>query len=120
MIRPFTMEWFKWMTYTGLSLGAVASVKWVGLFVIALIGFHTVQELWEMFGDRSMEPKTYVMHWGYRIFSLIIVPILVYMLCFKIHFAILNMTGDGDANMSSLFQANLQGNDMSAFPLGIS
>lgn len=96
----------------------MASVKWVGLFVIALVGIHTIQELWGMLGDLNMEPKTYAKHWIFRIFALIIVPIAVYMWSFKIHFAILNMSGDGDANMSSLFQANLEGNDMSKFPLG--
>ena len=117
--RPFTYNWFKWIIYTGASLGAVLSVKWVGLFVIALVGLHTIQELWDMFGDLNMDPKVYMKHWLFRIIALIIVPILVYMWSFKIHFAILNMSGDGDANMGSIFQANLQGNDMSKYPLGI-
>jgi dolichyl-phosphate-mannose-protein mannosyltransferase len=117
--RPFTVKWFRWIFYTGVSLGAVLSVKWVGLFVIALVGFHTIQELWDMFGDLNMDPKVYMKHWLFRIIALIIVPILVYMWSFKIHFAILNMSGDGDANMGSIFQANLQGNDMSKYPLGI-
>ena len=43
---------------------------------------------------------------------------MVYMACFKIHFLILNHSGPGDAQMSSLFQANLVGNDFSASPLG--
>ncbi len=97
----------------------MASVKWVGLFVIALVGVHTIQELWDMFGDLKMDPKVYVKHWLYRIIALIVIPIVIYMYTFKIHFAILNMSGDGDANMSSLFQANLEGNDMSKYPLGI-
>jgi dolichyl-phosphate-mannose-protein mannosyltransferase len=117
--RPFTVKWFRWIFYTGVSLGAVLSVKWVGLFVIALVGLHTIQELWDMFGDLNMDPKVYMKHWLFRIIALIIVPILVYMWSFKIHFAILNMSGDGDANMGSIFQANLQGNDMSKYPLGI-
>ena len=40
------------------------------------------------------------------------------MACFKIHFLILNHSGPGDAQMSSLFQANLIGNDFASNPLG--
>jgi dolichyl-phosphate-mannose-protein mannosyltransferase len=40
------------------------------------------------------------------------------MACFKIHFLILNHSGPGDAQMSSLFQANLVGNDFALNPLG--
>lgn len=40
------------------------------------------------------------------------------MASFKIHFLILNHSGPGDAQMSSLFQANLVGNDFAQNPLG--
>ena len=40
------------------------------------------------------------------------------MITFKIHFLILNHSGPGDAQMSSLFQANLVGNDFVRNPLG--
>ena len=34
--EPFTESWWAWLILTGLSLGAVLSCKWVGLFTVAL------------------------------------------------------------------------------------
>ena len=42
---------------------------------------------------------------------------LVYMASFKLHFMILNHSGTGDAQMSSLFQSNLVGNTFNENPL---
>jgi len=50
---------------------------------------------------------------------LIGMPLFIYMLSFKLHFIILNHSGPGDAQMSSLFQANLEGNDFSKNPLEV-
>lgn len=61
--------------------------------------------------------RTYARHWAARILCLIILPFSVYMACFKLHFLILNHSGPGDAQMSSLFQAHLQGNDFGQNPL---
>ncbi|KAH9817102.1 family 39 glycosyltransferase [Melampsora americana] len=116
---PFDFEWWFWLSMTGLSVGCVTSVKWVGLFVTALVGFHTAEDLWEKFGDLRMPYRVYARHWVARIVCLIGLPIMVYMLCFKIHFLILNRSGPGDAQMSSLFQANLWGNDFARHPLEI-
>ncbi|KAG0140808.1 hypothetical protein CROQUDRAFT_674442 [Cronartium quercuum f. sp. fusiforme G11] len=116
---PFDFEWWFWLSMTGLSVGCVASVKWVGLFVTALVGAHTAEELWDKFGDLRMPYRVYARHWIARIVCLIGLPIMVYMLCFKIHFLVLNRSGPGDAQMSSLFQANLWGNDFARHPLEI-
>jgi len=40
------------------------------------------------------------------------------MASFKLHFIILSYSGPGDAQMSSLFQAQLNGNDFHQNPLG--
>ena len=62
---------------------------------------------------------TYVRHWIARIVLLILLPISIYVYCFSLHFTILNMSGTGDAQMSSLFQANLEGNSFFSNPLGM-
>ncbi|PPQ91354.1 hypothetical protein CVT25_004121 [Psilocybe cyanescens] len=117
--QSFSIDWWLWLFLTGASIGAVTSVKMIGLFVTALVGVYTVEDLWEKFGDTKMTIRDQAKHWGARIFCLIIVPILVFMASFKIHFMVLNHSGPGDAQMSSLFQANLEGNDFAKNPLEI-
>lgn len=64
--------------------------------------------------------RIYIKHWIARGLCLIVLPIVIYMASFKIHFLVLNHSGPGDAQMSSLFQANLVGNDFAQNPLGTS
>ncbi|KAI5124556.1 hypothetical protein M0805_003078 [Coniferiporia weirii] len=117
--RSFSPDWWLWLTMTGLSIGCVASVKWVGLFVTALVGAYTIEDLWNKFGDLRLSWRDQAKHWAARIACLIILPTLVYMATFKIHFMILNHSGPGDSQMSSLFQANLVGNDFGKNPLEV-
>ncbi|ODQ64299.1 PMT-domain-containing protein [Nadsonia fulvescens var. elongata DSM 6958] len=117
--QSFTAKWWTWSTLLGLSIGCVCSVKMVGLFITAVVGVYTVADLWIKFGDVKMPYKTYALHWISRIMSLIVIPLLVFLLCFKIHFALLYRTGTGDSNMSSLFQANLVGSDVGGGPMNV-
>ncbi|KZV66535.1 glycosyltransferase family 39 protein [Peniophora sp. CONT] len=117
--HPFGFDWWFWLGFTGFSIGCVSSVKLVGLFVTALVGLYTVEDLWEKFGDLRMSVRTQLWHWGARVGCLIVLPILVYMASFKAHFMVLSNSGPGDAQMSSLFQANLVGNDFGSNPLEI-
>ncbi|KAF8902820.1 glycosyl transferase [Gymnopilus junonius] len=93
--QSFSVDWWTWLFLTGTSIGAVTSVKMIGLFVTALVGVYTIEDLWEKFGDTKMTWREQAKHWGARVLCLIIVPILVFMLSFKIHFMILNHSGPG-------------------------
>ncbi|RKP25196.1 family 39 glycosyltransferase, partial [Syncephalis pseudoplumigaleata] len=112
-------DWWAWLLFSGVSLGLVASVKWVGLFSVALVGLYTLADLFIKLGDTSMPVRRYAKHWVARIIGLIIVPIIIYMFSFALHFAVLNRSGDGDAQMSSLFQAGLRGSDLVDNPLEV-
>ncbi len=63
--------------------------------------------------------RTYLNHWIARGVCLIFIPLCVYVASFKVHFLILDRSGPGDAQMSSLFQAHLRGNDFAESPLGV-
>ena len=117
--QPFTFWWWFWLMYTGVSLGCVTGVKLVGLFVTALVGLYTIEDLWNKLGDLKMPVRTYLRHWCARITALIMVPVAIYVIGFKLHFMILYKSGSGDAQMSSLFQSHLEGSDLSNFPLEV-
>lgn len=107
--ESFSVEWFAWLFLTGLSIGCVCSVKWVGLFCTALVGIYTIEDLWNKFGDTKMPKVELGQHVVSRVVGLIMIPTVVYMFSFWLHFVVLENTGPGDAQMSSLFQANLKG-----------
>ncbi|KAB8213598.1 Dolichyl-phosphate-mannose-protein mannosyltransferase-domain-containing protein [Aspergillus novoparasiticus] len=109
----FSIEWFIWLFLTGISIGCVCSVKWVGFFCTALVGLYTIEDLWNKFGDLKMsEQVVLAKHLMARVVGLIIIPVLVYVFSFYLHFLVLENSGPGDAQMSSLFQANLRGTEV--------
>jgi dolichyl-phosphate-mannose-protein mannosyltransferase len=110
--EPFTANWWTWLALSGLSLGAVVSCKWVGLFTIATVGICTIWQLWNLLGDLRVTPRLFIRHFMARAICLIALPIIFYMLMFQIHFLILENSGDGDGFMSSEFQHTLKGRGM--------
>ena len=117
--ESFSAEWWFWLLSTGLSIGCVCSVKWVGLFCTALVGLYTAEDLWNKFGDVKMPKFDLASHVAARVIGLIVVPFFVYAFTFWIHFQVLENSGPGDAQMSSLFQANLRGTDLKSSPLEV-
>ncbi|BFZ53342.1 Dolichyl-phosphate-mannose--protein mannosyltransferase 2 [Savitreella phatthalungensis] len=117
--EPFSYRWAKWLALMGISIGCVCSVKWVGMFGTALCGLYTVHDLWNKFGETSMLKVTYAKHWVARIIALIVIPVLVYASFFWVHFEVLENSGPGDAQMPSLFQANLRGSELRGQPLDV-
>lgn len=110
--QPFSLQWGFWLGMTGISIGCVCSVKWVGMFGTALVGIYTIVDLWNKFGDLKMPKWELGAHVVFRVIGLIVIPLIVYMFTFYLHFLILENSGPGDAQMSSLFQANLRGTEV--------
>ncbi|KAK9467219.1 Dolichyl-phosphate-mannose-protein mannosyltransferase-domain-containing protein [Lipomyces arxii] len=114
--KSFSAGWWFWLLFTGVSIGCVTSVKWVGMLTTMLVGIYTIHDLWDKFGDTKMPFFTYMTHWASRIIALIVIPLAIYMASFKLHFIILENSGPGDAQMSSLFQAHLRGSGLTRGP----
>ena len=115
----FSPRWHFNLFLTGVSIGCVSSVKWVGFFITGLVGLMTIEELWKMYGNWKISLKSITKHFLFRALYLIIVPISIYVFCFYLHFKFLFRSGPGNANMSSLFQAGLEGTELGKSPLQV-
>ncbi|ETE68758.1 Protein O-mannosyl-transferase 2, partial [Ophiophagus hannah] len=110
--RSFTAPWWFWLCLTGVNLAGAMGVKFVGLFVVLLVGLNTVCELWELLGDLSLSLATLGKHFLARALCLIVLPLVLYTALFAVHFAVLNRSGPGDGFFSSGFQSRLIGNNL--------
>ncbi|KAJ2871488.1 hypothetical protein GGH93_004786 [Coemansia aciculifera] len=114
--RPFGNRWWGYLLLTGVNLGNALSCKWVGLFLIATIGVWTLKDLWEKLGDLSITPAQYFKHFVARAAALIVIPVIVYLFWFQVHFSVLHKSGDGNAFMSPEFQNTLTGVNLGHTP----
>ncbi|KAJ6178439.1 hypothetical protein N7519_008900 [Penicillium mononematosum] len=119
--HAFRGPWWFWLVFTGLSLGATLSVKWVGLFTMAWVGSLTALQLWVLLGDaKNVTPRLWLKHFFSRVFCLIVIPLGFYLAMFAIHFTCLVNPGEGDGFMSSEFQATLNSKSMQDVPADVS
>ncbi|KAG2735337.1 hypothetical protein G9P44_001551 [Scheffersomyces stipitis] len=121
--RLLSRQGTKALILTGFSIGCVCSVKWVGLFVTSVIGLYIIYDLlikfYQLISTDQLGLKEYIFHWISRILTLIIYPFVIYLLCFKIHFLVLNHSGPGDGSISTLLQASLEGNKIKQGPRSV-
>uniref|UniRef100_A0A8D2PP85 Protein O-mannosyl-transferase 2 n=1 Tax=Zosterops lateralis melanops TaxID=1220523 RepID=A0A8D2PP85_ZOSLA len=110
--RPFSASWWFWLSLTGVSLAGAMGVKFVGLFVVLLVGLNTIYDLWDLLGNLSLSLVTFGKHLLARVLCLIVLPLALYMAMFAVHFAVLNRSGPGDGFFSSAFQSQLIGNNL--------
>ncbi|KAM6358796.1 protein O-mannosyl-transferase 2 isoform 3-T8 [Alca torda] len=60
--RPFSASWWFWLSLTGVNLAGAMGVKFVGLFVVLLVGLNTIYDLWDLLGDLSVSLVTAYLH----------------------------------------------------------
>ncbi|XP_034163663.2 protein O-mannosyl-transferase 2 [Pangasianodon hypophthalmus] len=111
-LRPFSWSWWLWLLLTGVNLAGSLGVKFVGLFVILLVGINTAWDLWKLLGDVCLSLVHFAKHLAARVFGLIMIPLFLYTTIFAVHFVILNRSGPGDGFFSSAFQSRLIGNNL--------
>ncbi|KAK6198687.1 Dolichyl-phosphate-mannose-protein mannosyltransferase-domain-containing protein [Scheffersomyces amazonensis] len=118
-----SLNGIKWLTLTGISIGCVCSVKWVGLFITLLIGYYIIYDLllktYQLISTDDQSLSNYLLHWISRIITLILIPFCIYALCFKIHFSVLTHSGTGDGSVSTLLQASLEGHSIDFGPRSV-
>lgn len=106
--QAFSYGWWKWLLLSGVALSCVISTKYVGTFTFATVGVAVLIDLWNLLDYRAgLSLKQFSKHFAARIFSLIILPFLIFLFWFWVHFAILTNSGPGDNFMSPEFQETL-------------
>ena len=110
--QPFSLDWWTELVKLGVCLGLTVSVKWVGLFLIATIGSLTIYQLWTLVLNPIIPIKVVGKHFVARVHCLVILPIVVYVLTFQVHFAVLRKTGPGVTFMTPEFESTLIGSNM--------
>ncbi|CAG9834515.1 unnamed protein product [Diabrotica balteata] len=110
--KEFSIKWWFWLTFTGIMLACCIAVKFVGLFVVLLVGLMTVSDLWRILGDMAKPVSHTLKNLLARALCLIVLPIILYITFFYIHLRVLNRSGNGDGFYSSAFQSQLIGNSL--------
>ena len=115
--RPFSGVWWAWLFATGASLSCAISVKYVGAFSFLAVGSAVAIDLWDLLRlprrHGYIKLSTFGAHVVARLLCLVVVPFLLYLGCFYVHFAMLPYSGSGDSLMSPQFQQTLAGNPTS-------
>ncbi|KAK4959265.1 Dolichyl-phosphate-mannose--protein mannosyltransferase 4 [Elasticomyces elasticus] len=121
--EPFTRKWWKWLLLTGINMSSVISTKYVGAFTFFSIGVPVAIDLWDLLDiKRKQGPLSlpdFGKHLAARVIGLIVVPFLMYLFWFQVHFAILSRSGPGDDFMTPEFQETLSDNLMTQQAVGI-
>ena len=121
--EPFSQKWWKWLLLTGVALSCVISTKYVGVFSFLTIGSAVAIDLWDLLDVKrkggALSLPEFGKHFAARAVGLIIVPFMIYLFWFQVHFSILTRSGPGDDFMTPAFQETLADNVMSAQSVGI-
>ena len=104
--QPFSRPWWMWLLLTGFALSCSISTKYVGLFTYLTIGTYVVADLWRLLSPKAgqgVSPLGFAKHFGARYLCLLLIPFVLYLTWFKIHFTILTRPGQGLTYMSKEF-----------------
>lgn len=106
---PFTAPWFIWLTLASLLVTCAFCVKYIGIYSGFLCTFLLVQDFWRLLPNPRLSDRLLLADFMARVLVVAVVPVLLYLALFQLHFAVLYRAGTHDALMSSQFQASLEG-----------
>ncbi|KAI0034479.1 glycosyltransferase family 39 protein [Vararia minispora EC-137] len=111
--RDFTAEWWGWLVATGVFMACTWGSKVNGILTVFAIGAAVLVDLWDILDYRKNESiDVFWRQFTARAVGLILVPFIVYLSFFWVHFTVLNRSGPGDTFMSPAFQESLVGNEL--------
>ncbi|CAL8294567.1 unnamed protein product [Gadus morhua 'NCC'] len=100
---------YLWLIVAASSCAGAVGVKYVGVFTyLLLLGIASVHT-WQLIGQRAVSHLRVFVECGCRAVCLVVLPVLLYVLCFYVHLTVLRHSGPHDQLMSSAFQASLEG-----------
>ncbi|KAF9466070.1 glycosyltransferase family 39 protein [Collybia nuda] len=109
----FSAEWWTWLIATGAFMACTWGSKVNGILTVVTIGIAVLIDLWDILDIKKGHTMEHIgKHFMARVIGLIVVPFIIYLSFFYIHFAILTQSGPGDTFMSPAFQETLSGNEM--------
>ena len=117
--QSFTSSWYLSLLGVGISMALSASCKWVGLFAVVAVGLYTISDMWNMLGDVKVPLKVLGKHLIARAIALIVVPFVIYMSLFWIHFALLKNYSEAAAGFPLEFQQGLRGGELPSAPADV-
>nr|XP_054770201.1 protein O-mannosyl-transferase 1-like [Lytechinus pictus] len=107
--KPFSIQWWAWLTCIGVCISCSISVKYSGLFTMLVILGFIAADYWSIVGNRNVSHSHLFKETLARVVLLIIVPVVLYLSFFYMHLSVGYKTGPHDGRMSSAFQASLEG-----------
>lgn len=86
---PFSQEWWQWLLLTGIGIGLSLGVKFVGLFIMFIVGVCTLADLWDVSSLKKTASNLVVLyHWLARAACLIAVPFAIFVFSYWVHFLV--------------------------------
>ncbi|KAH8554047.1 Dolichyl-phosphate-mannose-protein mannosyltransferase-domain-containing protein [Umbelopsis sp. PMI_123] len=105
--NPYCLKWWTWQTLTGICIGCAISTNWTGVLLLPFFWASNARQMWCLLGDRMNPITSIVKEVSSRIWSMMIVPLGVYLLCFQLHFYILYRSGDHDLLLSPELRSSI-------------
>lgn len=105
----FTKEWYFWLVQIGFWLSCAMSCKYIGVMSYLSVGIFVACNLWQLCrSDRCPSVRLFLRHFVQRLNYLVLLPFVLYLFWFWVHFKILKYGSDDNQFMSETFQDSLE------------